>query len=1021
MQMRRGWFLAAVWSMVLPMASSVGCGSNASRGAGEGAQPEASPEAAPDGSPEASPEGSPEGEPEAVNTPPIARITGPATISRRSRWVSLDGQGSVDPEGAPLAWRWRQVGGASLSLSGLDGPTLEFGGPSEAGQYGFELIVNDGELDSAPAVFTLEVTNAAPVADAGPDLNAPILTLIHVDGSGSLDPDGDGLRYNWTQVDGTFVELVNSDLPVVEFVTPRRPVTITLELVVSDGHLSSEGSRVQIVVGNGPPVADAGQDRRVSPSLEHRLDASGSVDPDQNPLTFSWRQIDGPYARLSLVDEPMAAFNPLETGRHVFEVTVSDGQDSDTDTVVFEVGEGFYTGQEARPEGNPFRAEVPMTGYISDIAARDGEVFVLQEHSGIKVFDDASMAQIGSLQIIQRLKRMALSGDLIVLASEVGGLIVVDAADPAAMVEVGRLRLAGQPTDVSVTGDLALVATEPAMIHVVDVSNPAAPALLATVDLGGRSKAMVHAEGERAFALNTADGRVTILDLSDPSNPVEIGVVDAATNFLTRDVFARGDRLTVSGGNGGVSVWSVENPGEPVLIGSYESDLDPTHLALVGDVALLSSSDRGLAVVDLSNPADPELVAHYDTPGATSAAAVSGPWIFIADGWSGLQRVSLAPDLPQIRVPHLEVPTFSTWDVFVRGSNTFLATGQGLMILDTSVAGTFEVVGRLDVPGISTDVEVVDDVAFLVADDLHIIDISELSRPRELSRFEAVGVDRVVLTGDVALLTAREAGVLVLDVSDLRAPRQIAALRTSNPFDLAVDGDRVYVTAGAGLHVFDIAAPADPRLLSRLPNTQARIFWALEVVDGALWASVEPSQLARVDLSNPLIPKIDRLVATPREVGFGMFASQGLLYLPSRDGAVQLFDISRPDRPLLVGVQESPSEVLGVHADRGVAFAAVEYYGIQPVVLQGGALDDHEESATPNQRLTFTLRGFDPAMALSCQVTGGECAIESVDRVGRTATISWQTPAVVGDFEIAVTAGSFYAYQIVGRAQAYLR
>ena len=71
--------------------------------------------------------------------------------------VALDGSGSSDPNGDPLTFSWsltaRPAGsGATLSNTGADNPSFV---ADEAGTYVVQLIVNDGEFDSAPDTVTI--------------------------------------------------------------------------------------------------------------------------------------------------------------------------------------------------------------------------------------------------------------------------------------------------------------------------------------------------------------------------------------------------------------------------------------------------------------------------------------------------------------------------------------------------------------------------------------------------------------------------------------------------------------------------------------------------------------------------------------------------------------------------------------------------------------------------------------------------------------------------------------------------
>jgi hypothetical protein len=63
--------------------------------------------------------------------------------------------------------------------------------------------------------------NRSPIAHAGPDLTVKGGTTVLLNGLRSTDPDGDLLKYEWAQIRGNKVSLLDLDTPRATFVAPK--------------------------------------------------------------------------------------------------------------------------------------------------------------------------------------------------------------------------------------------------------------------------------------------------------------------------------------------------------------------------------------------------------------------------------------------------------------------------------------------------------------------------------------------------------------------------------------------------------------------------------------------------------------------------------------------------------------------------------------------------------------------------------------------------------------------------------
>lgn len=93
---------------------------------------------------------------EIADHPPIASAGLDKTVPARTR-VTLDGQGSLDPDGEIVSYQWQQLSGKKRLRGTYEGSMLRFRSPSQAGDLVFELKVTDSLDQTSTDQVTITV------------------------------------------------------------------------------------------------------------------------------------------------------------------------------------------------------------------------------------------------------------------------------------------------------------------------------------------------------------------------------------------------------------------------------------------------------------------------------------------------------------------------------------------------------------------------------------------------------------------------------------------------------------------------------------------------------------------------------------------------------------------------------------------------------------------------------------------------------------------------------------------------
>ena len=174
--------------------------------------------------------------------------------------VTLDGSKSSDANQDNLTYAWSitsKPDGSSDTLSDTTIVNPRFTADVN-GVYVFNLIVNDGSVNSTASSVTVTATattaNAAPVANAGINQNVVTSSTVTLDGSNSSDANQDNLTYTWSitsKPSGSSVALSDTTAPKPTFV-PDTDGAYVFNLTVNDGSIDSTADSITVTATTTP-------------------------------------------------------------------------------------------------------------------------------------------------------------------------------------------------------------------------------------------------------------------------------------------------------------------------------------------------------------------------------------------------------------------------------------------------------------------------------------------------------------------------------------------------------------------------------------------------------------------------------------------------------------------------------------------------------------------------------------------------------------------------------------------------
>ncbi len=417
------------------------------------------------------------------------------------------------------------------------------------------------------------------------------------------------------------------------------------------------------------------------------------------------------------------------------------------------------------------------------------------------------------------------------------------------------------------------------------------------------------------------------IDISDVSNPAVVSELYIPCGYKgitgKNDIIVDGNYAYIGDKDGlrTIDISSME------LVSTYP--LQRAHSLFLCGAVLYVADGTGMKVFDVTNPAVPDSVGFFPIPGAVGIDAV-GNYAYISDtGNKGLTILDITvPEIP-VFVSDYQTSGYGN-DVIISNGHAIIADHtNGLEIVDVTVPSNPVFKSHIQTSGPAYGVKAAGNYVFVAADDMDVIDISNISAPFIAQTFSTMDdVRSVFLSGDY-LVSSEGSFLEILNIQQPASTYLEGSLE--RPYwlqEVSIDGNIAYIAdmgefclVPGGLKIIDISNPENPLPrgeyemgLFALPNN-------LDVKYNYAYMQdyiSSTSTLIALDVSNPDSPQL------AGEYGYSakdIFAGTSYVYILDDDDLV-ILDLQDPLNPVEMGALALGNSALRVCVSNGYAFVA---------------------------------------------------------------------------------------------------
>ena len=342
------------------------------------------------------------------------------------------------------------------------------------------------------------------------------------------------------------------------------------------------------------------------------------------------------------------------------------------------------------------------------------------------------------------------------------------------------------------------------------------------------------------------------------------------------------------------------------------------------------------------------------------------------------------------------------------------------------------VTGRYDPDYSAFDIAISGSHAFVTwgEDDLYVVDISTPTDPKTVKRIRTGGFTLMisaVVHDDYLLIAEHGAGLHILDIANPAQTAILGTFRSETARGAAMRGTTAFLADGDdGLKIINASDPRRATLLGAV-DTPGHAF-GVSVAGDHAYVADRTGGLQVVDIHDVTDPHIVASVFTGQSWAVAIGGDSAYAYVAGNAG-LQIVDIRNPSMPTIVASVTTPGSPLDLSIRGNIAYVA-DGAGVTAIDI-GNPLARRVARVQPLPRLTQGIAATDEHVFAASQLAGVQVLDASLIRalpapatevelgiLGRDLVIADDTAYVVGDDRLQIVDLAAVPPAVVGQLSA---